>query len=101
MTDLSREWLEQKRHGLTSVRLLHIEKKTIVFFLRGSEHMKGQPLRRFVTDAGQAFKFVYEFRYRFCVIKHIRLRPGYINPGLFNPPRAPPRRLLAFSSTLR
>src|SRR5262245_15925323 len=75
--------------------------QAIGFFLRSPEHMKGQTLRRFVTDAWQAFEFVYEFCYRFCVIKHIRPPPGYINPGIFNPPRAPPRRLLAFSSTLR
>src|SRR5262245_23187858 len=90
--------------------------QAIGFFLRGFEHMKRQSLRRFVTDARQAFEFVYEFRYRFCVIKHswwlvvggwwlvVRANqppttnhrpPIYINPGMFNPPSAPPRRLLA------
>src|SRR5215470_17006185 len=54
--------------------------KAIGFFLRSSEHMKGQTLRRFVTDAGQAFEFIYEFCYRFCVIKHIRLSLGLRQP---------------------
>src|SRR5262245_6651930 len=48
--------------------------QAIGFFLRGFEHMKRQSLRRFVTDARQAFEFIYELRYGFCVIKHIRLR---------------------------
>ena len=44
--------------------------QAVGLFLRGFEHVKRQPLRRFVADSGQAFEFVYEFRYRFCVIKH-------------------------------
>src|SRR5215468_11878406 len=90
--------------------------------------MKGQPLRRFMSDARQAFEFIDEFCYWFGVIEHswwlvvggwwlvvdptsiIEISqppttnhqpPFYINPGIFNPPSAPPRRLLAVSSTLR
>src|SRR5215510_11855855 len=47
--------------------------QAVGLFLRRLEHMKSQSLRRFVADPGQAFKFVYEFCYRFCVVKHIRL----------------------------
>ena len=62
------------RQGSTSVRLLQTEQRTMrcftsrsaaiesfEFSFRRAHDVKGQSLRRLVSDAGQSFQFVDEF----------------------------------------